>query len=79
MSFHLEKEKKFLIKLPTSWSVLASLFEYLVDVKRITQTYMVAKPGEQAARIRKTVEGPVGHTKTIFHFNQKQPVEHRRA
>lgn len=71
----LEKERKFLIKFPSSWSSLAELFEYLVDVKRITQTYLKAEPGEQAARVRKTVEGPAGETKTVYHFNQKKPVD----
>lgn len=73
MPTKLEKERKFLIKFPTSWSSLAELFEYLVDVKRITQTYLKAEEGEQAARVRKTVEGPTGHTKTVYHFNQKKP------
>jgi CYTH domain-containing protein len=75
MTVQLERERKFLIKLPSSWSDLAELFEYLVDVKRISQTYLVAKPGEQAARVRKTVEGPADDTKTVYHFNQKKPVE----
>jgi CYTH domain-containing protein len=75
MPTKLEKERKFLIKFPTSWSVLAELFEYLVDVKRISQTYLKPEPGEQAARVRKTVEGPSGDTKTVYHFNQKEPVE----
>lgn len=75
MGTKLEKERKFLIKFPSSWSSLAELFEYLVDVKRISQTYLTAEKGEQAARVRKTVEGPTGHTKTIYHFNQKKPVE----
>ena len=34
---------------------------------------MKAEEGEQAARVRKTVEGPTGHTKTVYHFNQKKP------
>jgi CYTH domain-containing protein len=75
MPTKLEKERKFLIKLPTSWSDLAELFEYLVDVKRITQTYLKAEPGEQAARVRKTIEGPADDTTTVYHFNQKKPVE----
>lgn len=75
MSVHLEKERKFLIKFPSSWSSLAELFEYLVDVKRISQTYLKAEEGKQAARVRKTVEGPTGKTKTVYHFNQKKPVE----
>lgn len=73
MSVSLEKERKFLIKFPSSWSALAELFEYLVDVKRISQTYLKAEKGEQSVRVRKTVEGPVGDTKTIYHFNQKKP------
>jgi CYTH domain-containing protein len=73
MPTKLEKERKFLIKFPRSWSTLAELFDYLVDVKRIAQTYLKAEEGEQAARVRKTIEGPVGHTKTVYHFNQKKP------
>jgi CYTH domain-containing protein len=73
MVTQLEKERKFLVKLPKSWADLGSLFEDLVDVKRITQTYLKPEPGEQAARVRKTVEGLDGHTKTVFHYNQKEP------
>jgi len=73
MPTKLEKERKFLIKFPSSWSSLAELFEYLVDVKRIAQTYLTAEKGEQAARVRKTIEGPAGSTDTVYHFNQKKP------
>jgi len=71
----MERERKFLIKLPSSWSSLAELFEYLTDVKRISQVYLKPEDGEQAVRIRKTVEGPKNKTKTLYHFNQKEPVE----
>ena len=73
MGTKLEIEKKFLVKFPTSWSDLAELFDGIVDVKRISQTYLQAEPGEQAARVRKTVEGLTGDTKTVYHRNQKKP------
>lgn len=75
MPTKLEKERKFLIKFPSSWSSLAELFEYLVEVRRITQTYLKAEKGEQSARVRKTIEGPADDTKTVYHYNQKKPVE----
>jgi CYTH domain-containing protein len=51
------------------------MFDKLIDVKRIVQVYLTAHKGEQAARIRKTVEGLTGNTNTVYHFNQKEPVE----
>ncbi len=75
MTTKLEIERKFLVKFPTSWSTLSEMFDGLVDVKRISQTYLVPKGKEPAARVRKTVEGLTGDTKTVYHFNQKKPVE----
>src|SRR6185369_8608692 len=75
MGTKLEIERKFLVKFPTSWSALSEMFEDLVDVKRISQTYLVAEKNEQAARVRKTVEGLTGDTETVYHFNQKKPVD----
>jgi len=75
MGTKLESERKYLIKFPTSWSALAELFDGIVDVKRISQTYLEAEEGEQAARVRKTVEGLTGDTDTVYHYNQKKPVE----
>jgi CYTH domain-containing protein len=73
MGTKLEIEKKYLVKFPTSWSDLAELFDGIVDVRRISQTYLKPNPGEQAARVRKTVEGLSGETETVYHFNQKKP------
>ncbi len=75
MSVKIESERKYLIKFPTSWSALAELFDGIVDVKRISQTYLKAEDGEQSARVRKTVEGLSGDTDTVYHYNQKKPVE----
>lgn len=72
----LEIERKFLVKFPTSWSDLAELFDGIVDVKRITQTYLTPEDDEPAARLRKTVEGLSGDTDTVYHFNQKRPTGH---
>jgi CYTH domain-containing protein len=73
MATHLEIERKFLVKFPTSWSELAELFDGIVDVKRISQTYLRPDPGEQASRVRKTIEGLSGETETVYHRNQKKP------
>jgi CYTH domain-containing protein len=73
MATLLEIERKFLVKFPPSWSALAELFDGIVDVKRISQTYLTPEPGEQASRVRKTVEGLSGDLDTVFHFNQKKP------
>lgn len=75
MGTALEIERKFLVKFPTSWSNLASLFDGLVDVKRISQTYLEAEDGEPSARVRKTVEGLTGDTETVYHYNQKKFVQ----
>lgn len=73
MSTKLEIERKFLVKFPMSWSDLAKLFDGIVDVKRISQTYLKAEDGEQSARVRKTIEGLSGDTDTVYHRNQKKP------
>jgi CYTH domain-containing protein len=73
MPTHLEIERKFLVKFPSDWSALAELFDGIVDVKRISQTYLKPEPGEQAGRVRKTVEGITGETETVYHHNQKKP------
>jgi CYTH domain-containing protein len=73
MGTKLEIERKYLVKFPSSWSALAELFDGIVDVKRISQTYLRAEPGEQASRVRKTVEGLSGETETVYHKNQKKP------
>jgi len=75
MSTKLESERKFLVKFPTSWSVLSELFDKLIDVKRIHQTYLKPEGDEPSARVRKTVEGLTGETETVYHYNQKHPVE----
>lgn len=72
MVTQLEIERKFLVKFPTSWSSLAELFDDLVDVKRIQQTYLKAKGNEPSPRVRKTVEGLTGDTNTVYHYNQKK-------
>jgi CYTH domain-containing protein len=75
MPTKIERERKFLVKFPKSWEELSELFDDLVDIKRIHQTYLKPKGDEPSARVRKTLEGLVGETKTIYHFNQKKPVE----
>lgn len=73
MGTQLEIEKKFLIKFPNSWSALAELFDGIIDVKRISQTYLNPEAGKQAARVRKTIEGLSGETETVYHYNRKKP------
>ncbi len=73
MGTKLEIERKFIVKFPKSWSDLAELFDGIIDVKRISQTYLIPEKGEPAARVRKTVEGFSGDTDTVYHINQKEP------
>lgn len=75
MPTQLEIEKKYLIKFPTSWSALTEIFDNLVDVKRISQTYLKAKDGEPSSRVRKTVKGLTGDTDVVYHYNQKKFVQ----
>lgn len=75
MTVQLEIERKFLVRFPKSWSALSEIFEDLMDVKRISQTYLKAKDGDQAARVRKTIEGLTGETETVYHYNKKKPVD----
>lgn len=75
MTTQLEIERKYLVKFPAAWSSLAALFDQLVDVKRISQTYLKAKGNEPSARVRKTVQGLTGDTEVVYHYNQKHFVE----
>lgn len=75
MSTNLEIERKFLVNFPKSWSDLAEMFDNLIDVKRISQTYLKPEGKEPAGRVRKTIEGLSGDTDTVYHFNQKKLVE----
>jgi CYTH domain-containing protein len=70
-----EIERKFLINLPKSWSELSELFDSLIDIKRISQSYLKETGEEQSPRIRKTVEGFKDNVKTVYHLNQKKFVE----
>jgi CYTH domain-containing protein len=69
----LEIERKFLVKLPNSWSELAELFDKVVDIKRIIQFYLKAKSDNLSPRVRKTVQGLSGDTETVYHINKKKP------
>ena len=73
MATKLEIEKKYLVSPPNSWINFSNLLDGVVDVKRISQTYLVAEKGQQAARVRKTVEGLTGETNTVYHYNRKKP------
>ena len=75
MTTKLEIERKFLVKFPSSWEALSEMFDDLIDVKRISQTYLKPEGKEQAGRVRKTVEGLTGDTNTVYHYNEKKPVE----
>lgn len=75
MSTKLEIEKKFLVKFPKSWIDLSKLFDNLIDIKRISQTYLKPIGDEPSARVRQTKEGLIGETNTVFHFNKKKPVD----
>jgi CYTH domain-containing protein len=70
-----EIERRFLVKFPDSWEKLSELFEDLIDIKRINQTYLKPKGDEPAPRVRKTIEGLSDDTKVVYDFNQKTPLE----
>jgi len=74
MAKKIETEKKFLVEFPKSWADLAELFDDLMDVKRISQTYLKSDDENLSARVRKTIEGLTGDTNTVYHFNKKKPV-----
>jgi CYTH domain-containing protein len=71
MGKKLEIERKFVIKLPKSWSDLGKLFDHLIDVKRIVQFYLEPDKDGISPRVRKTVEGLAGDTETVYHYNKK--------
>lgn len=74
MAKKIETEKKFLVEFPKSWADLAELFDDLMDVKRISQTYLKSDDENLSARVRKTIEGLTGDTNTVYHFNKKKLV-----
>ncbi len=71
----LEKERKFLVESPESWINFSELFDNLIDIKRIEQTYLEPDGDEPSARVRKTTEGLSGEENIIYHFNKKKFVE----
>jgi len=71
----LEVEKRYLVELPSSWRDLASMFDGLVDVKRIKQIYLRPDSSGISSRIRKTVQGLLGKIQIVYHANQKEFVE----
>lgn len=71
---HDEIERRFLVKFPKSWKDLSDLFDQLVDVKRISQTYLIPENEEPAARVRKTIQGLTGDTEIVYDYNQKRPM-----
>lgn len=71
----IEAERKWLIKSPKSWALIADLFDNLIDVKRIEQTYLIPDENKQSARIRKTIEGLTGDTNVVYHYNIKNFIE----
>jgi CYTH domain-containing protein len=75
MTTKIERERRFLVKFPKSWEALSEMLDNLIDVKRISQTYLKPKGDEPAARVRKSIEGLTGETKTVYDYNQKKPVE----
>lgn len=75
MAKKLEIERKFLVKFPKSWIELSQLMDNVVDVKRISQQYLLPKGEEPAARVRKTVQGLTGDTDVVYHYNKKKTVE----
>ena len=75
MSKKLEIERKFLVKFPKSWGALSEMFDDLIDVKRISQTYLYPKGDQPAVRVRKTVQGLTGDTDVVYHTNKKVMLE----
>ena len=72
----LEKERKFLVKFPSSWIQFTELLDNIVDIKRISQTYLKKEPDQkQSGRVRKTVAGLSGDKETVYHYNEKKFVE----
>lgn len=71
----LEIERKFLVKLPNSWDELSKLFDNMVNVERIVQFYLKPEKSQPSARVRKTIEGLSGDTKTYYTYNLKHKTD----
>ena len=50
------------------------MFDHLIDIKRISQTYLKSENDEPSARVRKTIEG-LRDTDIIYHYNKKKFIE----
>lgn len=75
MTTALESERKFLIDPINSWEKLSELFENLIDIRRISQSYLKHDKDEPSPRVRKTISGIGSDLKTEYHFNQKRYIE----
>lgn len=75
MGEKLEIERKYLIEFPVSWSALADLLDNVVDIKRISQTYLNKGESGQSARVRKSVDGLSGDKDIVYTYNKKQKVD----
>jgi CYTH domain-containing protein len=75
MVIKIESERKFLVKFPKSWIDLMGIFDDLIDVKRIWQTYLKPDNDEPSGRVRKTIEGLIGDKDIVYHYNQKKHIE----
>ena len=76
MSVKNEIERKFLLEFPVSWSALAEMLDNVVNIQRISQSYLKKKNSEkQSARVRKSVEGLSGDKNIIYTYNRKEKID----
>jgi len=71
MPKNLEIERKFLIDFPKSWSQFTELLENVIDIKRISQTYLNKDDDGVSPRVRKSVDGLLGETNVVYTYNKK--------
>ena len=74
MGVHKEAERKYIVEVPSSWSKLSEMFDGMMDILKIEQTYLEPEGDEPSPRVRKTVHGLNGED-VEYHFNQKKPVK----
>ena len=67
----LESEKKFIVEPPESWTDLSHMFDDMIDILQISQTYLEPKGDEPSERVRETISGLDKSNKAVYHLNKK--------
>ena len=71
----IESERKYIVEPPKSWTDLSHMFDDMIDILHISQTYLEPKGDEPSERVRETISGLGKSNKAIYHLNKKYPIK----